>query len=157
MNLSQTLLNQPQASAPGQAGLRALAVGLQVFCALPFATGAADLLIDVKVLTLSGAVIPPPVAVDPILNSEIKFWGAIWFGFGLILWYASRDLRQHAPLFRLLMGILVLSGLGRALSAVQFGAGSALMFSFMVFELTVPVALLVWHRWLLRQTSSALT
>ena len=157
MNISQTIVNQPQTSAPGQAGLRALGVGLRVFCALPFATGAADLLIGVKLLTMTGAAIPPPVDADPILNSEIKFWGAIWFGFGLILWYASRDLRQHAPLFRLLMSILVFSGLGRALSAVQFGAGSALMSAFMVLELTVPVALLVWHRWLLRQSSIALT
>lgn len=156
MNPAQNMVNQPPTSAPGQAGLRALAIGLRVFCALPFVTGAADLLIGVKVLTLTGAVIPPPVDVDPILNSEIKFWGAIWFGFGLILWYASRDLRQHAPLFRLLMGILVFSGLGRALSAVQFGAGSTLMFSFMVFELTAPIAVMVWHRRLLCQASGAL-
>lgn len=156
MNPTQNTLDRDHTRAPTQPGLKALAIGLRIFCALPFATGAYDLISGVKVLTGGGARIPPSVELDPVLNSQIKFWGAIWFGFGLVLWYASRDLRRHATLFRLLMGTILLSGLGRALSAAQFGAGSALITGFMVFELTAPIAAVVWHGWLLRRAGGPL-
>jgi len=56
------------------------------------------------VLTGGGAKIPEPTASDPVLNNQIKFWGAIWFGYGTSLWWASADLVGRAELFQILMG-----------------------------------------------------
>ncbi len=54
------------------------------------------------------------VAGDPVLNSQVGFWGAIWFGIGIILWRASSHLQDEVDLFRLLCGAMALSGLAAA-------------------------------------------
>jgi len=71
----------------------------------------------VGLLTVGGARLES-VAHDPVLNSQVGFWGAIWFGYGIILWRTSSNLRDEAGLFRLLCGILVLSGLARVGAAI---------------------------------------
>ena len=118
---------------------------LRVFCVVPFLTGAADLWLGAKILTLSGVRMPEQVTRDAILNSEIRFWGAIWFGYGVALWWASFDLRGRADVLRILLGTLFLSGLGRALSAAQFGWPSSLLTGAMILEIVGSPALFVWH------------
>ena len=94
---------------------------------------------------------PEQVTRDAILNSEIRFWGAIWFGYGVTLWWASVDLRGRGDVLRILLGTLFLSGLGRALSVAQFGWGSSVLNGAMILEIVGSPALLVWHAQLLRQ------
>ncbi len=50
---------------------------IRVFCLLPFATGVLDLVKGASYLLSGGAAIPDAVAADPVLNSQVKFWGAI--------------------------------------------------------------------------------
>ena len=131
--------------------MRALRLVVRVFCLLPFATGALDLVRGASYLRSGGAVIPDPAAADPVLNSQVKFWGAIWLGFGLTLWRTTSDLRANAGLFRLLMGILVLSGTGRATAAIQFGRPGRALEGAMALELVGVPLLLLWHRVELRR------
>ncbi len=126
-----------------------LPIILRVFCLLPFLTGAADLLWGTKILELGGAVLPQQVISDPTFNNQVKFWGAIWFGYGAALWWTSSRLRADAVMFRILIGTLFLSGVGRALSVFLYGWGGPLLTAAMVIELLGPVILWFWHRWLL--------
>lgn len=87
-----------------------LPIILCVFCMLPFLTGAADLLWGTKILELGGAVLPQQVISDPTFNNQVKFWGAIWFGYGAALWWTSSRLRSDTVMFRILIGTLFLSG-----------------------------------------------
>lgn len=125
--------------------LRALTNVIRLFCLLPFVTGAADLFGGTDILVSAGAILPRNVAFDPVLNSQIKFWGAIWFGYGIILWWTSYDVRARSTVLRLLLATLLLSGLGRALSVVQFGWASPALTFAMSVEIAGSIGLLIWH------------
>lgn len=129
--------------------LRRLRLVVRIFCLLPLLTGTLDFVKGVPTLRRGGAVIPDNVAKDPALNSQIGFWGAIWLGYGLTLWRASADPRADAGLLRLQLGILFLSGIGRASAAIRFGPPSRPLREAMVLELVGPPVLLLWHRVLL--------
>lgn len=100
--------------------MHALRMAVRALCTMPFVTGAVDIVDGVGLLALAGARLES-VANDPVLNSQVGFWGAIWLGFGIILWRASSHLRDEADLLRLLCGTVVLSGLARLGSAFAHG------------------------------------
>ncbi len=129
--------------------MRPLRLVVRIFCLLPLLTGSLDLVKGIPTLRQGGAVIPEGVAVDPALNSQIGFWGAIWLGYGLTLWRASADPRANAGLLRLQLGILFLSGVGRASAAVRFGLPGGPLRGAMVLELVGAPLLLLCHRVLL--------
>lgn len=136
--------------------MNALRRVVRIFCLLPLVTGSLDLVQGVRVLRPAGAVIPDRVADDPALNSQIKFLGAIWLGYGPTLWRVNADPRANAGLFRLLLGIFFLSGVGRAAAAVQFGRPGRPFTGAMVLELLGAPLLLLWHRVALREADSRL-
>lgn len=125
---------------------RALTIVIRMFCVLPFLTGAADLFGGTDILVLAGAILPKDVTLDPVLNNQIKFWGAIWLGYGLLLWWTSYDVRARSTVLRLLLATLLLSGLGRALSVLQFGWASPALTIAMIAEIVGSIALFVWHQ-----------
>ena len=107
---------------------------------------------DAGRITQAGAQLGQAVN-DPILNSQIGFRGAIWFGFGLIWWWASSHLHDEPGLFRLLCGILVLSGLARLGSVVAHGFPGPELMVAMTVELAGGVGLLLWHASVLSRQS----
>lgn len=142
---------QLQSITPDQ-GFGALPIVLRLFCLLPFLTGAADLIWGTKILELGGAVLPQQVISDPTFNNQVKFWGAIWFGYGAALWWTSSRLRSDTVMFRILIGTLFLSGLGRALSVFLYGWSGTPLTAAMTIELLGPMILWFWHGWLLHKT-----
>lgn len=131
--------------------MRALVIAIRVFCLLPFATGLADLVFGARVFATTGLTLPAAITSSPALNSQIGFWGAIWFGTALLLWKCTTDLVGHRDWFYLLCGILFLSGVGRAIAAVRFGLPPAPLLGAMLLELIgMPLAIL-WHRLVLRR------
>ena len=132
--------------------MQALKIAVRMLCIIPFLTGVADIVDGAGLLTLAGAQLGQAVN-DPILNSQIGFWGAIWFGFGVILWRASSHLHDEAGLFRLLCGIFVLSGLARLGSAVAHGFPGPELMVAMAVELAGGVGLLLWHASVLNRQS----
>lgn len=69
-----------------------LGFGLELFAAFAILTGATDIIDGVRLFIGSGARLEA-VAHDPVLNSEIRYLGAVWGGFGAILWWVSNDLQ----------------------------------------------------------------
>ena len=129
---------------------RLLSYVLKVTCLIPFATGLADTFGGTRILAVAGAKIPSQMASDPMVNSQIAFWGAIWFGYGLTLWWSSNDAVARAPVLRLLLATLLLSGLGRALAAIVYGwAGTPLTVAMLV-ELAGSVGFLTWLSMIVR-------
>jgi len=90
------------------------------------------------------------VASDPTLNSQVGFWGAIWFGFGIILWRASSHLQDEADVFRLLCGTIALSGLARLGSTLAYGLPGPVLTVAMSVELITGTGFLFWHTSALR-------
>ncbi len=133
--------------------MHALTFAIRILCIIPFGTGVADMVNGVGLLEAAGARLNA-VAHDPVLNSQVGFWGAIWLGFGVILWQTSSDLIGQADRFRLLSGILVLSGVARLGAAVIYGSPGPVLLVAMAVELLGGTGLLLWHRAILRASSS---
>ena len=134
--------------------MHALKLAVRTLCIIPFVTGAIDIVNGVGLLTFGGAHLEN-VGSDPVLNSQVGFWGAIWFGFGIILWRASSHLRDEADLFRLLSGTIALSGLARFGAAFTYGLPGPVLTVAMIVELTTGVGFLLWHAFNLRHPDSA--
>jgi len=127
-----------------------LKMAVRALCIIPFVTGIADIINGVGLLTFAGARLEN-VASDPTLNSQVGFWGAIWFGFGIILWRASSHLQDEADLFRLLCGTIALSGLARLGSAFAYGLPGPVLTVAMSVELSAGMGFLFWHASALRR------
>ncbi len=123
---------------------------MRALCLIPLLTGLLDFILGLKAPSLSGGMIDLNIASDANLNSQIRFFGAIWLGLGVLLWRSTSDLKLHSGWFRAILWILILSGLGRLASYIQFGTPSPALFIAMLLELFVMPALLVWHSKLLK-------
>jgi hypothetical protein len=129
--------------------MQSLRIAVRAFCLLILFAGMMHLVDGVSFLLIAGA----PVAGifnDPVLNSQVRFWGAIWFGFGIVLWHAGNRLEADPALFRLLCGILGLSGLARLESAVMCGLPGPMLTAAMMIELVTAPCFLFWHAAALR-------
>ncbi len=136
----------PSQAQPAPSGsYRALTVVLRVFAAFAVITGLLDVVTGLRLLVSSGAHLPAAAVIDPVLNSHIKYMGAVWAGFGVALWWTTHDLGGQAAMLRILLGTVFLGGIGRLLSAVLFGAGPPMLIAFIVVELAGSVAVLAWH------------
>ena len=124
--------------------MRALKLVVRAFCILAFLTGAVDMIAGVRLLIVGGARLAD-VARDPVLNSQVAFWGAMWFGFGVVLWRTSADLRAEASLFRVLCAIIVLAGLARLGAALANGLPGPALTVAMIVELLAGTGLYLWH------------
>jgi hypothetical protein len=93
-------------------------------------------------LTGSSELSPPwPATMD----SELRFYAALFVGFGLLCLRAARDPARHGNDIPWLMLAFFAGGLGRALSWVSVGAPHPFFLSLMVVELALPpVILLFW-------------
>ena len=136
--------------------MHALKIAVRTLCMIAFATGAVDSVNGVGLLTLGGARLGG-AANDPMLNSQIGFWGAIWFGFGIILWRASSHLRSEVELFRMLCGTVALSGLARLYAAFVHGLPGPVLTAAMMVELLAGTGFILWHASALRQLDQSTT
>ena len=65
------------------------------------------------------------VPLDPVLDSQVRFLGAVWLGLGAIQLVCLGDLRRYSTILQLCFAIVILGGIGRALSLLQAGHPSS--------------------------------
>ncbi|MBB4278365.1 DUF4345 domain-containing protein [Rhizobium mongolense] len=128
-----------------------LSMIVRILCLVPVLTGLLDVVIGSHSLAIAGMKMPPGVLENPVLESQVRFFGMIWIGWGLALWRTSGELRANAGWFRGLLGILFLSGLARAAAALQFGLPGGALNAAIIAELVGVPLLLAWHTTLLRK------
>ena len=133
--------------------MQGLKLAIRVLCILAFVTGVVDMFAGVHLLIIGGGHLES-VANDPVLNSQVGFWGAIWFGFGIVLWRTSADLQAEASLFRILCGITGLSGIARLGSALVYGLPGPVLTSAMIVEIGAGVGFFLWHSVALQEDGS---
>lgn len=124
---------------------------LIVLSVVPLVTGAVDLVFGAAAVQLLGTELPESGLLDPTLNSQLRFFGAIWIGYGAALLWIAKDPVSRAEPFRLLAAFLVLSGFGRLLSMAQFGPPAAPLIVAMFVEVVAVPLLAWWHRVLVRR------
>ena len=92
---------------------------------LALLTGAMDVVIGVAGQANIGVGNAASVALDPVLDSQVRFLGAVWLGLGAIQLVCLGDLRRYSTILQLCFAIVILGGIGRALSLLQAGHPSS--------------------------------
>ena len=119
---------------------------------LALLTGAMDVLVGVAGQANIGVGGPAAAPFDPVLDSQVRFLGAVWLGLGAIQLVCLGDIRRYGPVLQLCFAAVLLGGLGRALSLAQLGRpatgiGPTFIAVALVIELViVPVAWLTLRR-----------
>ena len=129
---------------------KALKHVLQAFAAIALITGGIDLTLGLAGQQAIGMVLSVEDLREPILNSQIRYLGAIWFGFGILLLVCASNIHKHAALLRTALAIVFLGGLGRLATVLQFGlpdaaVGIGFVYVAIGVELIGVPLLLWWH------------
>lgn len=119
---------------------------------LALLTGAMDVIAGVAGQANIGVGAAASAPFDPVLDSQVRFLGAVWLGLGAIQLVCLGDLRRYGVMLQLCFAILVLGGIGRVLSLLQLGqpasgTGPAFIAVALVIELVlVPLAWITFRR-----------
>ena len=129
--------------------MAALPTFLKVGSAFAVATGTMDVLLGAQTLeTATGAAFPMNSAAAVLADSQLRFFGGIWAGYGLMLWWTSNDLRSRRVPLAILGSVVLLGGIGRSISGALYGFGSSLIVAFTAIELVVPPAVWLLGDWI---------
>ena len=79
------------------------------------------------------------------VESEYRFFAALWIGFGLAALAIARQDAPDAAMLRGLMGIMFLAGVARAIAWIDDGRPHDLFIALMALELLIPPAVIVWR------------
>jgi hypothetical protein len=115
-------------------------------------TGAMDVIVGVSGQANIGVGAAAAAPIDPVLDSQVRFLGAIWLGFGAIQLVCLNDIRRYGTLLQLCYAITVIGGIGRVLSLLQIGwptanVGPTFIIVALTFELLlVPLAWLALRK-----------
>jgi len=83
----------------------------------------------------------------PILDSNLRFFGGMSLGLGLILLWILPTIERQGPLFRGVWICALLGGLGRLASVAVVGSPSSLLLAFTLLEVVGAPLLIYWqHR-----------
>jgi hypothetical protein len=122
-----------------------LQIVLAILGLIPILTGILDLVLGASSLNLDGALLSSEVVNNIVLDSQIRFLGAIWLGFGMILYWILFSIEKQTILFRLVAGSIFLGGIGRLTSALLVGLPPILLIAATVLELVGMPLLVLWQ------------
>ncbi len=126
---------------------KALQIVLAILALIPILTGGMDLILGTGALNLGGTagVFPPEVINNAFLDSQTRFFGAIWFGIGLMMYWIIPSIDKQTALLRLLAGGIFLGGIGRLSSVFLVGPPPTEFFAFIALELIGMPLLILWQ------------
>jgi hypothetical protein len=124
---------------------KALQIVLGVLGLIPILTGGLNLIMGASALNIDGASFSSDVLNNVVLDSEIRFFGAIWFGIGMILYWMLPSIEKQTMLLRLLTGGIFLGGIGRLASAFFVGIPPNHFIAATVLELIGMPILVLWQ------------
>ncbi len=103
---------------------------------------------------LAGVMLGPRLAGmtagDASLDSHFRYLSGLLLGIGLLFWSAIPTIERQGWLVRALTLIVVVGGLGRAMSALMVGEPALPMRLALIMELLVTPAICLWQFWLER-------
>lgn len=108
--------------------------------------GAVCVAIGIVHIALGPASIPGSVPVNATMDSEDRFYAALFVGFGLAMMWCSRDLARRRGVYDALLATFFAGGLARIVSAIAVGPPSSLFVFLGSLELVLPPLLWWWHR-----------
>lgn len=124
----------------------ALSTLIKLGSALALTTGTADVLLGSKMLENGG---PFPVETQPQIfaDSQIRFLGGMWAGWGATLWWISNDIENRQVPLAIFGAFFVFGGLGRAISGARYGFKPGMLLPFTIIEVVTPPAVWLLGNW----------
>lgn len=101
---------------------------------------------------LLGAELSSAALSDPVLDSQNRFYGTTFIGYGGLLFLCATDVRKYATVFSLVIGFIFLGGVARLVSAVQVGLPPPLVIGLIASELIGIPVVVWWHARVLRES-----
>ncbi|WP_421851619.1 DUF4345 domain-containing protein [Oricola sp.] len=117
-----------------------------ILAAIPLTTGTIEFYQGVASQQALGADLGDGFS-DPALNNIFRFFAAIWVGFGVFLIIFVRNLERYSVPMTAALAIVVIGGVGRIMSVVEFGLPEKQDTSIWVVicvEVVIVPAMLVW-------------
>lgn len=94
-----------------------------------------------------GVALPVKSIPEVFADSQMRFLGGMWVGYGAMLWWVSNDLEKRQVPLAILGGVMLLAGAGRAISGAQYGFRPRVLSIFTVGELVIPLAIWLTGTW----------
>jgi uncharacterized protein YjeT (DUF2065 family) len=95
---------------------RGLQIATGLLGAIPVLTG---------IITMFGLSDPiyaaAKIPANALLDSNLRFFGGVWLGLGLALYWLIPSIERQTVLFRVMWGMIFLGGIGRSLSIIFLG------------------------------------
>jgi len=127
--------------------MRLFKITIYIFAAIALTTGASDMFQGLASQQSFGATLP--VEGTAIVDNVFRFFSGLWIGTGVLFVLFIRDLDRYKPAMIALLMIVILGGIGRIISIVQYGipehpSAVGLVTSGLIAELIVTPVLLWW-------------
>jgi succinate-acetate transporter protein len=119
---------------------------LKILSVTILAIGALKVTLGAKADRLLDPSISLETVLHPSVDSQIRFYGAAFSVYGVLLWMCSNDMTKYADVFKVLMIVFFLAGVARILSALMRGKPSIMIMGLAALEIFVPPVLLLWQR-----------
>jgi hypothetical protein len=127
------------------------ALFLKLLAPIPVIVGLLHVSLGAGTEVLLGASVAAESLKDPVLDSQNRFYGAIFMAYGPLLYLCAQDLRRHALLLRIVGGFVFAGGLARLVSVALLGLPSTPVVGLIVIEVIGIPLLLAWHARVLRK------
>jgi hypothetical protein len=119
---------------------RPLQIATAVLGAVPVITGA------LTMLGLSDPIYAPAsLPANALLDSNLRFFGGVWLGLGLAVFWLIPSIDRQSVLFRVLWGMIFLGGIGRLLSMVFVGMPPIPFIAFTALEIIGAPVCVAWQ------------
>ena len=117
---SQLLLTGSAGGKPRVEGFSAglALIVLKILSVTILAIGALKVTLGAKADRLLDPSISLETVLHPSVDSQIRFYGAAFSVYGVLLWMCSNDMKKYADFFKVLMIVFFLAGVARIPSAL---------------------------------------
>ena len=87
----------------------------------------------------------PGAAISAGVDGQYRYLSAIYLGFGCLLIWIQFRLERETELFRILMAMVFVAGVGRGVAIMTYGVPGLPILLATTFELVFPPLLVFWH------------
>jgi Domain of unknown function (DUF4345) len=129
---------------------RGLQIVTAVLASIPVATGLISMF-GIDDPLYSSAALPR----STLLDGNLRFFGGIWFGLGIAMYWLIPKIEKQTSLFRALWSMVFVGGVGRLISMIVLGLPPAPFVGFAILEIVGAPLIVLWHARVAKQPPGA--